>query len=241
MRFEIPIRRWAARAGALKTETDWRCWLAAPTKLADTISAEHIDGMDPMSLRRVGRLGNAALAISKALLSGIPRSAPLSVITVSELGELEANDALIENVVGGTPVSPQRFAASVHNHILGQVCINLDLQCRGSASTGARCGLEIGLIEALGELESGRRVLVLMYEPNVGEHYERFHGGRSPEHMVGVLLQPGAGTRLLLTRAGAGRYQKASRPRALRWLSLVTGDASELQGPDGWHWKNVAG
>lgn len=240
MKFEIPVHRWAARAGNLKTEADWRRWLAAPCELADTINVEHVAGVDPMKLRRVGRLGNAALAISKELLSDLPELQPLSVVTVSELGELDANDALIESVVSGAHVSPQRFAASVHNHILGEVCINLGLECRGGASTGACDGFEVGLVEALGEMESGCWVLVLIYEPRVGEHYEKCFGRRSVEHMLGLLLQPSADIRLLLEKTDTDDSHEPRQPHALRWLAFLTGDTPEMRGRDGWHWKHVA-
>lgn len=190
-----------------------------------------------MQLRRVGRLGNAAVAIGKELLAEVPPAQSLSVVTVSELGELETNDALIESIVAGTPVSPQRFAASVHNHILGQLCINLELPCSGGASTG---GLEVGLIEALSEMHTGHWVLVLVFEPRVEAHYAPWCGGTWPEHVVGVLLRPGTGTRLLLEqRAGEAESPLIPEPYALHWLALLTGQAQRLTGRDGWHWNHV--
>jgi hypothetical protein len=240
-KFTISISRWAARAGTLRSEQEWRVWLSSPHALADEISPERVEGVNPMKLRRAGRLGNAAVAVGKELLREVPPDQSLSVLTISELGELEANDALIESVVSGTPVSPQGFAASVHDHILGQVCINLGLPCSGGASTGARSGLEIGLIEALSEMEMGHWVLALIFEPRVDEHYAPRCGGKSPEHIVGLLLRPGTGVRLELEKGGTGSGRQIDQPYALNWLALVTGHAEELEGRDGWRWRHVAG
>lgn len=238
IRFELPIHAWAARAGDLKSESDWRAWLDDPRELPATITTERVAGTNPMQLRRLGRLGNAAVAIGKTLLEEVPSDRSLSVVTVSELGELETNDALIESIVAGAPVSPQRFAASVHNHVLGQLCINLGLPCRGGASTG---GLEVGLIEALGEMHTDRWVLALVFEPRVETHYAPWCGGTWPEHMVGVLLQPEADTRLVLERrSGSTQPGAVPKPRALHWLALLTGQAKELAGEDeGWCWSHV--
>lgn len=189
-----------------------------------------------MQLRRVGRLGTAAAAIGKTLLAEIPPGQSLSVVTISELGELETNDALIESIVAGAQVSPQRFAASVHNHILGQLCINLELPCRGGASTG---GLEVGLIEALGEMRLSHWVLALIFEPRVEAHYAPWCGTRA-EHILGVLLQPDTATRLVLERRPDSRESPvAPNLHALHWLALLTGREMELVGRDGWYWSHV--
>ncbi len=240
MKFELPIEGWAARAGNLKTEQEWRQWFENPEKLSDEISHEKIEGISPMMLRRAGRIGSAAVSIGKQLLTGISSREPLSVVTVSELGELESSDVLIESVVSGSALSPQKFAASVHNHILGQMCINLNLPCCGGASTGARSGLEMGLIEGLSELEMGCRALVLAFEPKVDKNYADWCGGRSPEHVIGVMLRSGASNRLLLEKTFGGESSQIRKPYALHWLSLLAGVVDELYGREGWHWKHVA-
>ncbi|GJL82850.1 MAG: hypothetical protein DHS20C01_24840 [marine bacterium B5-7] len=192
-----------------------------------------------MMLRRAGSLGNAAVAISRQLLGSKPDVQSLSVVTVSEFGELENNDALIESVVAGRAVSPQKFAASVHNHILGQVCINLGLPCRGGASTGCNGSLEIGLIEALSELDSAKRVLVLIFEPEIDHHYANWCGGPAPEHMVGVVLNKDAPSSVLLERKSDYSQGNLTFPRTLEWLSFITRKADTFIGNNGWYWSHV--
>lgn len=236
IRFEIPIHAWSARAGSLRSEPEWRAWLDAPHEIEHTLAPERVPDISPMKLRRVGRLGNAAIAVAAELLASLPPDQSLSVVTVSELGELETNDALIESIVADAPVSPQRFSASVHNHILGQVCIALDLPCRGGASTA---GLETGLVEALSEITAGHWVLALAFEPRVDEHYAPWCGGARPEYVVGLLLQPGARHRVVLERSGAASGHDIPEPRGLHWLALLTGHAARLDGAGGWRWKHV--
>jgi len=239
IKFEIPIHGWSARAGTLRSESDWRRWLHDPWELEHTLGPERVPGIDPMKLRRTGRLGNAAIAIGKELLDVVPPEQPLSVVTISQLGELETNDALIESVVGDAMVSPQRFTASVHNHILGQLCINLNLPCCGGASTGAASGLEIGLVEALSEMKMGYWVLALVFEPRVNVHYARWCGGFRPEYMIGLLLQPGSRQRLVLAKRSESGEHRAPEPRGLHWLALLTGQAGQLNAGNGWHWEYV--
>lgn len=241
MRFEVPIDAWSARIGAFGSREAIRGWLEHPVDPGPRIAPEPIPGVSAMALRRASGLGRAAIAIGRELLERVPAGEPLSVITVSELGELGTNDALIESVVAGEAMSPQRFSASVHNHVLGQLCTTLDLPLPGGASTGAASGLEIGMVEALGELAGGRRVLFLAFEPEVDEHYAPWLGGRAPEHMVGVLLAPDAPVRLLLERTGGPPPDPVPGvPHALAWLSLVDGRTTRLPGPDGWRWSHVA-
>lgn len=241
IRFEIPIHAWSARAGALKTESHWRAWVDDPRELEHDIEGERVPGINPMKLRRLGRLGTAAVAMGRELLVDLPPGQSVSVVTVSELGELETNDALIESIVAGAPMSPQRFAASVHNHILGQLCINLELPCRGGASTGAVGALEVGLVEALSEMEMGHWVLALVFEPKVEEYYAPWWGGTRPEYMVGLVLQPGATRRLLLEKDDNAGRSDIAEPYALHWLALLTGRAARLKGRDGWCWSHVDG
>lgn len=236
IRFEIPIHAWSARAGSLRSKPEWQAWLDAPHEIEHSLAPERVPGLSPMKLRRVGRLGNAAIAVAAELLASLPPDQSLSVVTVSELGELETNDALIESIVADAPVSPQRFSASVHNHILGQVCIALDLACPGGASTA---GLEMGLVEALSELAAGRWVLVLVFEPRVDEHYAPWCGGSRPEYVVGLLLQSGARRRLALERATSPAGRDIPEPRGLHWLALLTGHAARLDGRGGWRWTHV--
>lgn len=236
IRFEVPIHAWSARAGSLRSERDWRAWLDAPHEIEHTLVPERVPGISPMKLRRVGRLGNAAIAVAAELLASLPPDQSLSVVTVSELGELETNDALIESIVADAPVSPQRFSASVHNHILGQVCIALDLPCGGGASTA---GLEVGMVEALSEMESGHWVLALVFEPRVDEHYAPWCGGIRPEYVIGLLLQPGARRRLVLEWSSAPNTRDIPEPVGLHWLALLTGHADRLDGRGAWRWKHV--
>lgn len=241
MRFEVPIDAWSARIGGRRTCEAIRDWLEHPVDPGPRIAPESIPGVSAMALRRTSGLGRAAIAIGRELLGRVPAGEPLSVITVSELGELGTNDVLIESVVAGETLSPQRFSASVHNHVLGQLCTTLDLPLPGGASTGAASGLEIGMVEALGELAGGRRVLFLAFEPEVDEHYAPWLGGRAPEHMVAVLLSPDAPVRVLLERSGGPPPDPVPGvPHALAWLSLVEGRTTQLAGPDGWRWSHVA-
>ena len=240
IQFEIPIHRWSARAGELRSETDWQNWFAEPHDILEHIKIEPIKGINPMMLRRLGSLGTAAVSIAKELLACVPVKQSLSVLTVSELGELATHDVLIESIVSKTVVSPQRFAASVHNHILGQICINLELPCAGGASTGARGGLEIGLIEALSEMKIGNWVLVLILEPAVDENYAQWYGGRSQEHIVGVLLQPDASLKIRLQRLSNVQETEKLKLCALHWLSFVAGNVNQFDGQYGWRWTHVA-
>jgi hypothetical protein len=136
-------------------------------------------------------------------------------------------------------MSPQKFASSVHNHVLGQLCINLALPCAGGASSGALAGLEIGMVEALSEMTMGHWVLLLAFEPTVDEHYARWCNGPAAEHMVGVLLQPAAPARLILERTCEAPCEIGSH-YALHWLSVLIGACSIFQGHDGWRWSHVA-
>jgi hypothetical protein len=240
MKFEVPIEHWTARAGTLKSCQEFHQWLVQPHELAPRISAEAVSGVNAMALRRTSSLGNAAVAIGRELLDRVPAGQPVSVVTVSELGELQTNDLLIETVVEGSTMSPQRFASSVHNHVLGQMCINLDLPCPGGASTGARSGLEMGVVEALSEMATGRWVLLLAFEPMVDEHYTRWCGGPAPEHVVGLLLHGEATVRLNLEQTRDAPCEIGS-PYALNWLSVLIGTSPVLHGSDGWRWSHVAG
>lgn len=247
MRLLLPVERVAVRVGDLRRVDDVLCVLDGDAPLPPELAPEAVPGVSAMALRRATRLGNAAVAIAHELLAPCEERSSVSVITTSALGELQTNDALIEGVVGGGGVSPQKFSASVHNHVLGQVCIHLGLACPGGASTGGHGALEVGMVEALGELAAGGRVLLLAFEPRVEAHYAPWWGGTAPEHVVGILLEADATPGLALLREAhlprdehAGASLDPSRPHALRWLSLVAGRVDRFDGVDGWCWHRVA-
>ncbi len=239
MKFEIPISRWAARAGSLQSDQEWKAWLKCPEDLETTISVQPFEGISSMRLRRLESLGRGALAVGNELLASVPEDQPLSVLTVSEFGELETNDGLIETIVSDELVSPQKFSASVHNHILGQLCINLKLPCAGGASTGANSSLEMGLVEALSEMAEGRWVLVIAYEPRINEHYARWCGGEAPEYVVGLLLRPDAEQRFRMEKTPGLDNRPQSGIYGLQWLSFVVGLKKIFQGREGWIWTHV--
>lgn len=168
----LDCRLWAP---ALARPDAFARWLASgELPAAEDAPAAPAKAVPAMLRRRLSPLGRAAAEAAFSARFADPAAAGgfiqalgspgLALVCASRWGDIDAACAQAEDAALGRPLSPARFATSVHNGIEAVLTIAAKHRAAASAAAAGPFSLEAGFAEALGLLLDYERVLLLAYE-----------------------------------------------------------------------------
>ncbi len=194
----LDCRLWApalARPGA------FAAWLASgrlpqvsPDEEEPAAPAKAVPAMLRRRLSPLGRAAaEAAFAVRLPAPSGSGGSAALgdpdtALVCASRWGDIDAACAQAEDAAAERPLSPTRFATSVHNGIEAILAIAGHHRAAASAVANGPFSLEAGFEEAIGLLQDYPRVLLVTYERRAPEAFGRSARAASCTYAAALLL-----------------------------------------------------
>jgi hypothetical protein len=236
----VAVEGWAAWAPGLESPADWRAWARSPAPLAGD-GAPRLDFMPAMQRRRCDAASRLVLEVAHACCPA-DLLARARVVVASRHGPFATMISLLEDLARGEPLSPTRFAHSVHNAPAGQLSI---FARNPSPSSSLAAGVESfahGFLEALAFFERDPATPVLLVyadEPAPPPLAEL--APRGVPHACAFLLsaaREGGGVELALAAAAPAEAAPA-RPDALEFLRFwLAGEASLrlVHAPRAWTW-----
>jgi len=109
-------------------------------------------------------------------------------IFASRFGELKNTSKLLHSLSIPDTLSPAMFSMSVHNTASGLFAISTKNQAPSTALSGGEFTFETAMIEAIGQLQNAKRVLVVIGEEKIPECYHAILPDPPPPFAVAFLL-----------------------------------------------------
>jgi hypothetical protein len=210
---------------------DWRAWSAAEMSCKgdgryDVAAGDSKGSLPPMLRRRLDQAGRSTCDILRALdPEGI---CPL--IHASRHGDAAHTLQMLQSLAAGTPLSPARFAVSVHNAVLG--VHSIAWQHRGPLQALGACGHEFDalIFEAHGYLEEGHDAVVVAFsEGIIPADYDGYAERPPAPCAVGMRLTRDRGLKLLTSDSA-----KPGRPTPLDVIAWLSSARPHLDGQHRW-------
>ena len=237
----VAVERWSAWAPGLESAEAWRAWARSPAPLAGD-GAPKLEFMPAMQRRRCDAASRLVLEVAHACCTA-EQLAHVRVVVASRHGPFATMISLLDDLARGEPVSPTRFAHSVHNAPAGQLSIFArDASPSSSLAAGAE-SFAHGFLEALAFLQrdpSSPVLLVYADEPAPPPIAELAPPG--VPYACAFLLSAarhGAGLELALAGAASDEHPATARPDALEFLRFLLAGAPSLRlahAPRAWTW-----
>ena len=237
----VAVDGWAAWAPGLESAAQWQDWARAPEPLAGD-GAPKLEFLPAMQRRRCDAASRLVLEVAHACCPP-EQLAQVRLVVASRHGPFATMISLLDDLARGEPVSPTRFAHSVHNAPAGQFSIFAhDARPSSSLAAGAD-SFAHGFLEALAFLQrdpNGPVLLVHADEPAPAPISELAPGG--VPYACAFLLRAardGAGLDLALARAPEASDAARDRPDALEFLRFWLAGERSLSlahAPRAWTW-----
>lgn len=162
MRFEFIILEWSAYADGLTGHEDWLRWAQGfpvlPQPTVQTVPA--LTEMPAMTRRRLDRLGRMACQVAYWCQSSAS-DAPL--VFASRYGDTAGSLSLLDDLVGGQPLSPAGFGLSVHNAVSALYSIAQGHTHNTVVVAAGRATVAAALTEAAALLADGASEVLVVY------------------------------------------------------------------------------
>ena len=153
----ITIKRWAAWAPGIETQSAWQQWVNGEATFEPTPPPK--PDIPAMLRRRLSTTGKIALHCA---LHCLHDEQSLPTIFCSRHGELNRTIGMLGDLADQQPLSPTAFSLSVHNANSGIFSIARGDQSPSSAISAGENSLMMGFIEAVGQLAEGNSAEVLV-------------------------------------------------------------------------------
>lgn len=165
----------------------WQFWASS------THPAPELSFVPPMLRRRLSPLGRAVFSVVEPL---IQTQGAMPLVYVSRHGECSRTLKLLQDLAQGELMSPAAFGLSVHNANAGLYSIHKGLTQGITALSAGPHNLLAGLLEALGVVHQGQKVLcVFCDEPPPGIYHD-FIREPTESFALALVLAPGSGWQL---------------------------------------------
>jgi hypothetical protein len=155
----------------IHTREQWQDVFNGQSPTNDTLDASLLKKIPPMLRRRLGRLGRCAAA---AFLSLPTQNPTYPIIYASRHGDTQLSSSLLKGIANEEPMSPTQFSLAVHNAIGGVISIAQ----KNTAPMTAIAAMEAmplqALFEAAGQLTDTDKVVCVLYDSPLPEHYESY-------------------------------------------------------------------
>jgi hypothetical protein len=236
----VAVESWAAWAPGLESAPQWRDWARAPAPLAGD-GAPKLEFLPAMQRRRCDAASRLVLEVAHACCPP-ERLARVRVVVASRHGPFATMVSLLDDLARGEPLSPTRFAHSVHNAPAGQLSIFARDPSPSTSLAACADSFAHGFLEALAFLErdpSSPVLLVYADEPAPAPLSELAPGG-APYACAFLLRVAGDGTGVELALASAAPGEgRSPRPDALEFLRFWLAGEPSLRlahAPRAWTW-----
>jgi Beta-ketoacyl synthase, N-terminal domain len=159
------IEQWRAWAPGLDTTQAWQTWAQAPHIVPDHLEQPTCASLPAMQRRRLSRLARITMEVAWPLCG---EHEQLPFVFASRHGETPCTFALLTDVAQEQPLSPTKFALSVHNAIAGQWSILRGQRGESVAIAGEADTFEHAMLEGamlLAEGASSALVVIAEEQP----------------------------------------------------------------------------
>lgn len=203
------------------------------------VAQPSIGFVEPMLRRRLSSLAKMVLDVAHACAQDIQA---VRVVFASRHGELTRTTTMLESLAVGEELSPTAFSMSVLNASPGLFSILQGNTAPATAISAGRASFGYGLLEAcVQQAENPGQPVLYVYadEPALG-----VYGEREPEdssaHAIGLLLAPGAETRIVCSIEDA-RSESSGELQSRAFLQCLERGWAEWAEPGKrWCWSRAA-
>jgi hypothetical protein len=210
---------------------DWRAWSAGSMSctgdgLHDIAAGAGAEPMPAMLRRRLDGAGRATCEI----LTALDPEAACPLIHGSRHGDAAHTLQMLQSLAAGSPLSPTRFAVSVHNAVLG--VHSIARQHRRPLQALGACGHELDALftEAQGYLAEGHDAVVVAFsESAIPADYDGYAESPGVPCAVGLRLTRDRGQKLVAREA-----PEPGRPTPLDVIAWLGEDRPYLDGQRRW-------
>lgn len=229
------LLHWAGWMPGIASATDWQAWAAGELPIADAAETPAVDFLPAMQRRRLSRLSRFALAAAHSCAG----EQPLPTVFASRHGEIHRTVGLLKELARHEPLSPMAFSLSVHNTASGLYSIVTGNTAPSTAIAAGADTLPMAIIEAIGQLQTHERVMLVYAEEPLPEDYRAFATHCVPLGLALLLGRPDTAHPQLHLRANHTATDASAGKGTLPWLHWFTAGDGELhtQGERfAWQW-----
>lgn len=183
------ITGWRGIAGSIATQQEWLLWAQDQCKMHSRLSRVQLATIPTRIRRRLDVLGQCVMFVCEQCIPLIETEP--AVIFVSRHGDITSTEKLIQCVRDHIEISPTAFTYSVHNRFSSLLSMVAGYHGVNAAYSSVRDGFPLALAEAVDLLATRKvlQVLVVAYEPEIPETYQRVISQPWSPHVVAFVLQ----------------------------------------------------
>lgn len=229
----LEILRWVFWSPETNDPREWR---SAPPVAAAKIP----DSAIPAShRRRMSALSKLAVQLA---LEAAGDTRPDFLVYCSRHGELTRMQELLDNIVGGSELSPAAFSQSVHNASAGLYTIITQNTVPATSVAAGAGTFAYGWLEAESFLASNpdKTVLLVSYDEVLPAVYRPYVEHVQRSFALALLLRAAAAGGVTLHTAPAGTEELLPiTPLFMAWALSTDPSLSLTAGGQGWEWKRL--